>query len=290
MKNRNAFTLVELLVVIGIIAMLISILLPTLAKARQSAYTASCLSNLRTQGQAISLYVLYNKGLLPPSSTADDKQHIGSILAAQLGVGDGTIASAKNSDTFRTRGVSLCKSGFFTSNPALAPQNQNQNNYSAHPLLLPDMTLKYPAGFPGILNPTTVVRRQYKASRIRNSAEIVLLFDGVQNTTTGNAKYDGRMIDNQRISDTANTNPGLTFLLNTFNTDLNTSIDGGPNQDAPNETVDATTKVFGNIRWRHGRNNVANFLFADGHAEGRGYNSRLNTALLRRNVYVPAPN
>lgn len=286
MKHR-AFTLVELLVVIGIIALLISILLPTLGKARQAAFMTMCLSNLRVQGQAISLYVQYNKGLLPPSSTADGKQHIGSILAGQLGVGDGTIASAANADKFRTRAISLCKAGFLVTGTGAAVVNQN--NYSAHPLLLPDMTLNYPANFPGIANPTTVVRRQYKASSIKNAADIVLLFDGVQNTTTGNAKYDGRMIDNQRLSDTSNTNPGVTYLLSTANTDLNVSIDGGPNLDAPNETVDATTKVFGNIRWRHGRNNTANFLFADGHAEGRRYSSRTNTELLRRNVYVLPP-
>jgi prepilin-type processing-associated H-X9-DG protein len=54
-----------LLVVIGIIAVLIAILLPTLRRARQSAATAACLSNLRQIGMAFHMYANENKGWLP---------------------------------------------------------------------------------------------------------------------------------------------------------------------------------------------------------------------------------
>ena len=64
-SRRGAFTLVELLVVIGIIAVLIGVLLPALAGARQRAQTAVCLSNLRQIGQAYYMYVGENKGFLP---------------------------------------------------------------------------------------------------------------------------------------------------------------------------------------------------------------------------------
>jgi prepilin-type N-terminal cleavage/methylation domain-containing protein/prepilin-type processing-associated H-X9-DG protein len=65
--QRRAFTLVELLVVIGIIAVLIGILLPTLSKARKSARTTVCLSNLRQMGTAWVMYLSDTKGRLPYS-------------------------------------------------------------------------------------------------------------------------------------------------------------------------------------------------------------------------------
>jgi prepilin-type N-terminal cleavage/methylation domain-containing protein/prepilin-type processing-associated H-X9-DG protein len=64
-KHHSGFTLVELLVVIGIIAVLIGILLPALNKARQAARTTVCLSNLRQCGTAWVMYLSESKGHLP---------------------------------------------------------------------------------------------------------------------------------------------------------------------------------------------------------------------------------
>jgi len=73
MKRRlcAAFTLVELLVVIGIIAVLISILIPALSRARTSAISVQCMSNMKQVGQAALMYAQNFRGWYPPSQAED---------------------------------------------------------------------------------------------------------------------------------------------------------------------------------------------------------------------------
>jgi type II secretory pathway pseudopilin PulG len=64
-RGLTAFTLVELLVVIGVIAVLIALLLPALRKARDRAQTVVCLSNMRQLGMMVQQYTIESNGWLP---------------------------------------------------------------------------------------------------------------------------------------------------------------------------------------------------------------------------------
>ncbi len=66
MTKQKSFTLIELLVVVSIIAVLVALLLPALAKARELTKEATCAGNLRQVGQAFAFYASENKEFLPP--------------------------------------------------------------------------------------------------------------------------------------------------------------------------------------------------------------------------------
>src|ERR1700761_4566297 len=87
MKRTRGFSLVELLVVIGIVAVLISMLLPALNKARQQTKRIQCASNLKQCGVYLLMYAQDNKGWIVPvgdwgadASDASSYQSLGTNL------------------------------------------------------------------------------------------------------------------------------------------------------------------------------------------------------------------
>src|SRR5689334_1691852 len=85
-SRRTAFTLVELLVVIGIIALLIAILMPALSKARDQANMIKCMSNMRQIGQAYLMHASEHRNHVPTAGLIHDP----SYNATPAGLGDHT--------------------------------------------------------------------------------------------------------------------------------------------------------------------------------------------------------
>jgi prepilin-type N-terminal cleavage/methylation domain-containing protein/prepilin-type processing-associated H-X9-DG protein len=99
-SRRGGFTLTELLVVVGLIALLISLLLPALTKARAAANASACLSNLRQMSTAWAMYITENRGRLPEPESAPQP---GTPEVAWRSYWPGIL------DTYKVRGaVILC--------------------------------------------------------------------------------------------------------------------------------------------------------------------------------------
>ena len=85
-SNRLAFTLVELLVVIGVIAVLISILLPTLNRARESGKNVTCRSNLCQIGIALKMYANDNRDHFPTPEACGDGSTVSTAANFRRGI------------------------------------------------------------------------------------------------------------------------------------------------------------------------------------------------------------
>jgi len=136
-RSRNiihGFTLIELLVVVAIIAVLISIMLPALSRARERSKTISCANNLKQIGVAVQLYLSAHNDIMPLCSEYINDHYVNWPAKAYDGVGaysgQGDARYTKNGAGGAYYGIFLCPSV-----PSPQPQDYiyyGMNAYAAH--------------------------------------------------------------------------------------------------------------------------------------------------------------
>lgn len=286
LPTRRGFTLVELLVVIGIIALLISVLLPALNRARQSANSLSCQAKLRQIGQAIQIYANDQKDSLPigtfdgrwdnnPDSPRTPNGTEYTVLLANLITRKGATWGEQAESGGNVRGLFADVDTVEYEASGSTGNSAGYVHYSTNPRAMGNVEQwNGPAPFKSGMPP-------YKKTQLRKSSQTVILFDGVQIASIGgNASVEAWALDGLRL-----------FSDHFFRSDyaerkginLGAPIDGGTNKDAANFSGNA-----GTIRWRHLGNTSANCLYADGHVEAKRYKSATSNELTKRELCVPS--
>ncbi|HEY1685203.1 MAG TPA: prepilin-type N-terminal cleavage/methylation domain-containing protein [Tepidisphaeraceae bacterium] len=329
-KNKlSAFTLVELLVVIGIIALLISILLPSLNRARESANQVKCMSNLRTIGQALAFYTGDNQGCMPWGLVQYAPTYWGNQSLKRSYIADPKDANQPSWRDYLAR--ELYKRAAGTSNQSDTQDNgmwgificptspvsvrkSSYTSYTTNPRLMPNMgdgdayMNTYESTSSKFSQGTTYNMTPYKMAHVRHTDQIVAVFDAAvtadPNIDNGGetASVTGFPLDNGALIGYGGSYTIGRSNKNFLTDDYSHSTGFGPgdpiNVAAGNETPTFTANDYNkdddgnwdNIRFRHSGNKQANCLCLDGHVQAFNYNSATHTTdLLEENINVPAP-
>ena len=264
-KRGQGFTLVELLVVIGIIAVLVAMLLPALTSAQRQARSVQCLSNLRQIGQGFAIYAAHQGGWLCPAWVSNpDGSGQGLESYATLLVG---LKYVPAPDTELTGGVfTTVESSAFGKSVFWCPEGLDVQHANG----TPPTGLDYP-------DTQTDARgaMYWRRKSVDNNPAGYLRTEITVDTWYGfNGNHAGTGTNASHATVVANQGKAPMRCIKRQN---NGEIRGQLTKFSQLKKSSELVLIFDGLRWldgraqalnaRHGKKNMVNMLLADGHAE-----------------------
>ena len=207
MRVRKAFTLVELLVVIGIIALLIAILMPALSRAKEQANRIACAANLRQMGQAMTIYTNEWKYYPGAQATASGKwfavwpTRLRKVMGGRPGTGNNVFWCPSQEPGFQWQFKTGAGADYATSihtgygyqagelllDVGRVPFSYGYNDWGAKRSGQGSDPVEMQKGLGGDINPANPGQRELKASQVKKASEMIAIAD---NTADGVWDYN----------------------------------------------------------------------------------------------------